>query len=55
MTSQACSWGSNILKFGEQFVLEFTVRFELLVPKGGFSWALQGLAGSAYSLNVFLL
>jgi hypothetical protein len=34
-------------------VLEFTVRFELLVPKGGFSWALQGLAGSAYSLNDF--
>jgi hypothetical protein len=30
-----------------QFVLELTFRFELSVPKGGFSWALQGLAGSS--------
>jgi hypothetical protein len=36
-------------------VLEIIVRFELLVPKGWFSYALQGLAGSAYSLNVFFL
>jgi hypothetical protein len=28
-------------------VLELTIRFELSVPKGGFSWALQGLAGSS--------
>jgi hypothetical protein len=34
-------------------VLELTVRFELLVSKGWFSWALQGLAGSSKSLNVF--
>jgi hypothetical protein len=34
-------------------VLEVTVRFDFSVPKGGFSWALQGLAGSAYNLNVF--
>jgi hypothetical protein len=47
MMSQACSWRSNILKFGEQFVLEFIVRFELSVPKGGFSWALEGLVGSS--------
>jgi hypothetical protein len=32
-----CSWRSNILKFGEQFVLEYAVRFEFSLPKGGFS------------------
>jgi hypothetical protein len=33
-------------------MLEFTARFELSVPKGGFSWALQAPAGSSESLNV---
>jgi hypothetical protein len=47
MTSQACNWRCNFLKFGEQFVLELIVRFELSVPKGEFSWALQGLASSS--------
>jgi hypothetical protein len=28
-------------------VLELTVKFELSVLKGRFSWALQGLAGSS--------
>jgi hypothetical protein len=55
MMSQAYSWRSNILKFGEQFVPEFTVRFEISIPKGGFSLALQGLAGLAYNLNLFFL
>jgi hypothetical protein len=40
------------VKFHAYLVLEFTVRFELLVPKGGFSWALQALACSSESLNV---
>jgi hypothetical protein len=55
MMSQASSQRCNILIFDEEFVLELTVRFELSIPKGGFSWALQGLASLAYSLNVFLL
>jgi hypothetical protein len=55
MMSQACSWRSNILKFGEQFLLEFTVRFELSVPKGGFSWALEGLVGSSKRFNFIFL
>jgi hypothetical protein len=40
------------VKLEEQLVLELTVRFELSVPKGGFSWALQASAGSSESLNV---
>jgi hypothetical protein len=36
-------------------VLELTIRFELSIPKVGFSWALQGLAGSVYSWNVLFL
>jgi hypothetical protein len=40
------------VKFNEYLVLQLTVRFELSVPKGGFSWALQALAGSSESLNV---
>jgi hypothetical protein len=45
MKSQACNWRSIILRCDEQFVLKLRVRFELSVPKGGFSWALQGLGG----------
>ena len=33
-------------------MLELTVRFELLVLKGGFSWALQAVAASSKSFNV---
>ena len=40
------------MKFKEHLVLELTIRFEFLVPKGGFNWALQALAGSSESLNV---
>jgi hypothetical protein len=40
------------VKLDEHLVLELIVRFELLVPKGGFSWALQASAGSSKSLNV---
>jgi hypothetical protein len=39
-------------RLDEQFVLELTIRFELSVPKGGFSWGLQASAGSSESLNV---
>jgi hypothetical protein len=40
------------VKFNEHLVLELTVRFELLVPKVGFSWALQASTGSSESFNV---
>jgi hypothetical protein len=39
MKSQACSWWWNFVELDEHLVLELTVRFELLVPKGEFSWA----------------
>ena len=39
MTSRACSWRWDFVKFNEYLVLDTTVRFELLVPKGRFSWA----------------
>jgi hypothetical protein len=40
------------VKLDEHLVLELIVRFELSVPKGGFSWALQASAGSSESLNI---
>jgi hypothetical protein len=40
------------VKFNEHLGLELIVRFELSVPKGGFSWALQASVGSLESLNV---
>jgi hypothetical protein len=40
------------VKLDEHLVLELTIRFELLVSKGMFSWALQALGGSLESLNV---
>jgi hypothetical protein len=52
MTSQACSWRWNFVKLEEHLVLELTVRFELSIPKGGFSWALHASASSSKSLNV---
>jgi hypothetical protein len=36
-------------------VLELTVRFELSVPKDGFSWALEKLGSSSKRLNGFFL
>ena len=38
--------------FNEHLELKLTIRFELSVPKGGFSWALQTSTGSSKSLNV---
>jgi hypothetical protein len=40
------------VKLDEHLVLERTVRFELSVPKGGFSWALQASTSSSKSLHV---
>jgi hypothetical protein len=40
------------VKLDEHLVLELIVRFELSVPKGGFSGALQASAGSSDSLNI---
>jgi hypothetical protein len=40
------------VKFDEQLVLELTIRFELSIPKGGLSWALQASASSSESFNV---
>jgi hypothetical protein len=40
------------VRLEEHLVLELIVRFELLVPKGGFSWALQASTSSSASLNV---
>jgi hypothetical protein len=40
------------VKLEEHLVLELTVRFELSVLKGGFSWALSASVGSSESLNV---
>ena len=40
------------MKFNEHLMLQLTIRFELLVLKGGFSWALQALASSSESFNV---
>ena len=40
------------MKLEEHLVLELTVRFELLVPKGGFCWELHASIGSLVSLNV---
>jgi hypothetical protein len=40
MMRQACSWRWNFVKLDEHLVLELIVRFELLVPKGRFRWAL---------------
>ena len=40
------------MKFNEDLVLDLTVRFELSMPKGEFSWALQASIGSSESLNV---
>ena len=37
MTSHAFNWTWNFVKLDEHFVLELTIRFELLVSKGGFS------------------
>jgi hypothetical protein len=36
----------------DHLVIELIVRFELSVPKAGFSWALQASASSSVSLNV---
>jgi hypothetical protein len=43
------------VKLDEHLVLELIVRFELSVPKGGFSWALQASAGSSESLKLNFL
>jgi hypothetical protein len=43
------------VKFYEHLVLELIVRFELSMPNGGFSWALQASAGSSESLNELFL
>ena len=43
------------MKLDEHLVLEFTVRFELSTPKGGFSWAWQAPTGSSDSLNIIFL
>ena len=40
------------MKLEEHLVLEFTNIFELSVPNGGFSWALQASAGLSESLNI---
>jgi hypothetical protein len=42
------------VKFSEHLVLELIVRFELSVPKGGFSWVFQASVGSSTSLNVIV-
>jgi hypothetical protein len=43
------------VKLDDHLVHELTVRFELSVPKGGFSWALQASAGSSESLKLNFL
>ena len=40
------------MKFDEHLVLEFIVRFELLVLNGRFTWALQASTYSSKSLNI---
>jgi hypothetical protein len=40
------------VKFNEYLMLQLTGRFELSVPKGRFSCALQASAGSSESFNV---
>jgi hypothetical protein len=40
------------VKLDEHLVLELTISFELLVPKGEFSGTLQAAPGSSEHLNI---